>query len=234
LVFDSEFRGSRLNSSQWSKGFFGTGVTRGDNSDEEECYNPAQVVVAGDMLSLTAIAKTEACGGNIEPYASGMIMSYAKFSFIYGYMEARIWLPGAPYGIADWPAFWAVGPHWPSGGEIDVLEGVRGHACVHFITHHSPNPGACSQGTFARGWHTFAADWESTSITFYYDGKELFRDTSRITSAPMYLILNLAVAPLIASPVIVPAIMRVDYVRVWQHSERFAEGPRYPFGLRAR
>jgi hypothetical protein len=33
----------------------------------------------------------------------------------------------------------------------------------------------------------------------------------------MYLVLNLAISTMLSSPVVVPATMLVDYVRVWQH-----------------
>jgi beta-glucanase (GH16 family) len=213
-VFDSEFNGSSLDTSQWSTGWFGSGITQPVNSSEQECYDPAQVSVTNGELDLTAIAKTETCGGVTRPYASGIVTTDGLFSFTYGYMEARIWLPGSSE-IADWPAFWADGQNWPADGEIDVLEGLSGKACAHF---HNPagGPGACASGTFAGGWHTFAADWQPGSITYYYDGTEIWQDASGITSAPMYLIINLALYSSF-SPDSAPATMRVDYVRVWQH-----------------
>ena len=33
----------------------------------------------------------------------------------------------------------------------------------------------------------------------------------------MYLVLNLAISTTLSSPVVAPATMLVDYVRVWQH-----------------
>jgi len=30
-----------------------------------------------------------------------------------------------PTGCGTWPAWWLVGPNWPSGGEIDIIEGVN-------------------------------------------------------------------------------------------------------------
>ena len=213
LVFDSEFNGSSLDTSQWSTGWFGSGITQPVNSSEPQCYDPAQVSVANGELDLTAIAKAESCGGVARSDASGIVTTNGTFSFTYGYMEARIWLPGSG-SIADWPAFWADGQNWPTDGEIDILEGLSGQACAHF---HNPagGPGACASGSFAGGWHTFAADWEPGSIAYYYDGTMIWQTTSGITSAPMYLILNLALNDSASNTV--PATMRVDYVRVWQH-----------------
>jgi beta-glucanase (GH16 family) len=217
LAFDSEFNGTSLDTSQWSTGAWGAaGITAGEGTLEQECYDPAQVSVTNGALDLAAIANPETCGGVTQPYASGSVTTLGHFDFTYGYMEARIWLPGSGSSIADWPAFWTSSYDWPTTGEIDVLEGIGGQACAHF--HNAAGgPGTCITGAYPGGWHTFAADWEPGSVTYYYDGTEVWNDTSGITSAPMYLVLNLALSTAITSPDTAPATMQVDYVRVWQH-----------------
>lgn len=214
-VFSSEFNGSSLDPSQWSTGWFASGITTGANSLEQDCMDPAQVNVSGGSLNLTAIAKVETCGGISQPYASGMITTRGLFEFTYGYMEARIWLPGNT-SIADWPAFWLIGPNWPTSGEIDVMEGLGGSAQAHYHSSSGSLGPLIGQGTYVNGWHTFAADWEPGLVTFYYDGISI-GNLASASSYPMYLILNLALSTSITSPNTAPATMKVDYVRVWQH-----------------
>ncbi|MCJ1315309.1 hypothetical protein MMC15_000626 [Xylographa vitiligo] len=45
-------------------------------------------------------------------------------------------MPGSDCGI--WPAFWVVGPNWPSGGEIDIIEGVNIGVQDQMTLHTSP------------------------------------------------------------------------------------------------
>lgn len=40
-----------------------------------------------------------------------------------------------PTGCATWPAFWLVGPSWPSNGEIDIIEGVNTQTFVSTTLH---------------------------------------------------------------------------------------------------
>jgi glycosyl hydrolase family 16 len=216
MIFDDEFNNTSLNSSDWNTGWFGTGVTGPVNSAETDCYSPNQVSETGGSLNIAASQQSSTCNGTTEPYTTGLVNTNGKFQFTYGAFEARIWMPGTGGNtIDDWPAFWADGQSWPTDGEIDVVEGLSGSPCYHF--HYTGGgPGGCTTLTGAGGgWHTYAADWEPGSITFYYDGVEVGQQTTGVTSAPMYLILNLGVSN--GGPTLAPASMKVDYVRVWQH-----------------
>jgi beta-glucanase (GH16 family) len=221
LKFNAEFNGTSLDTTQWSTGWYGSGITAPANSMENDCYDPAQVSVGGGTLNLSLVQRAETCDGP-EPYAGSLVSTEGKFSFTYGFIEARVWLPGVPGNpgqVANWPGVWTDGQNWPEDGEIDIAEGVGGQVCAHF--HGPQNPdgiGAgggdgCASGNYANGWHTFAADWEPGKITYYYDGVDIGSVTSGITSAPQFIVLDNAVL----DPAHAPATMKVAYVRVWQH-----------------
>ena len=223
LKFDDEFSGASLDTADWSTGWYGSGITPPVNSAENNCYDPAQVAEGGGALSLTLIRKSESCGISDPLYATGLVSTRGKFSFTYGFIQARVWLPAAPGNpdyVANWPGVWADGQNWPDDGEIDVAEGINGHVCAHFHDAADSSPGispgggtGCPDGMYAGGWHTFAANWQPGMITYYYDGVDIGSVTSGVTSAPMFLILDYAAG----SPVQTPDTMKVDYVRVWQH-----------------
>lgn len=216
MVFSDEFNGSALDSSRWTPGWFGTGITGPVNSSETACYDSSQVTVPGDgSLHIALSSKSVTCGGTSRPYAGGLISSNGKFQYTYGYFEVRAYLPAASTGaIANWPATWNDGQSWPADGENDTMEGLGGQACYHF---HSPSggPGACASGNYS-GWHTFGSDWQAGSVTYYYDGVKVGQITTGITSSPHYLILDYTQGGY-GGPTVVPALMLVDYARVWQH-----------------
>jgi beta-glucanase (GH16 family) len=221
LTFDDEFSGTGLDTAKWSTGWYGSGITPPVNSTEEDCYDPAQVTEGGGALDLTLIRKSEDCGISDPVYAGALVSTQGKFSFTYGFIEARVWLPaaaGEPGDVANWPTVWTDGQSWPEDGEIDIAEGLHGEVCAHF--HGPADPKGvgvgrtgCPAGNYAGGWHTFAADWEPGIVTYYYDGVDIGSVTSGITSAPMFLILDYAAG----YPHQAPDTMKVDYMRVWQH-----------------
>ena len=223
LKFDGEFNGTGLDTAHWSTGWFGSGITPPVNSQEEDCYDPAQVAESDGALDLTLIQKSEDCGISDSQYATGLVSTKGKFSFTYGFIEARVWLPsvpGNPGEAADWPGVWLDGQNWPEDGEIDIAEGLGGRVCAHFHGPADPQGIAagggtgCPGGIYTDGWHTFAANWEPGIITYYYDGVDIGSVTSGVTSAPMFVVLDYAAG----HPFQAPATMKINYVRVWQHA----------------
>jgi Ca2+-binding RTX toxin-like protein len=213
LTFDDEF--NTLNTSHWGTNWLGApgAITKPINSAEQAAYDPAQVSVSDGYLHLGTDHKTVTVGSTTYNMVGGMVQSNDHFQQAYGYFEARIFLPGSNGDISNWPAFWLDGQNWPVDGELDIMEGLSGQAGWHF---HSPSggPGASSSADFT-GWHTYGALWEPGSVTYYYDGVEMGKITSGITSSPMYMILNNGVSDSIGGPTHVPSDMLVDYVHVY-------------------
>ena len=224
LSMDDEFgQDAALNTALWEPNWLGASdaaVTPPVNAKSESaCYDPAEVTVSGGLLNLNSEASACTVNGTTYPYRSGMVQTNGPgpvplFQQTFGAFEARIYLPAQPVGrIGNWPAFWADGQSFPTDGEMDIMEGLSGQACFHF---HSPSgaPGSCVSGDFT-GWHTYGADWENGSVTYYYDGTNVGSISSGITSAPMYVILDNAVGGS-GGQTLVPDDMQVSDVRVWQ------------------
>lgn len=216
LVFDDEFNGDSLDTARWSTGWLATGITPDVSNLGIDCDDPRQVAVSGGALRLTLVRETEQCGGTTQRYATGAVNSDGKASFLFGAFEARIYLPPTPSYVANWPAWWTDGQHWPADGEMDIMEGLFGRACYHLRYSATGASGSCA-GNAYNGWHTYAADWEPGSVTYYYDGVQVGQITdSGIDPAPQFLVLNYS-AEQGSGFTVAPATMQVDYVRVWQH-----------------
>jgi len=213
LVFSDEFNSTALDRTKWTPGWFGSGITGPVNSSELACYDSAHVTEAGDgNLHLKLDATPSSCGGHSKQYTGALISSNGLFQYAYGYIEFRVYLPAVGSGqIANWPATWSDGQSWPADGENDTMEGLGGPACYHF---HSSigGPGSCASGNYT-GWHTFASYWMPGVVTYFYDGVQVGKITTGITSVPQYLILEYTLSSSVGAAV--PNDMLVDYVRVW-------------------
>lgn len=216
LVFDDEFTGNSFDSSYWTT-CYPWGCTPNDPPREapfveRESYSPGNCSVSGGDLVLTATAAPAGSGG--RPYDSCLVQTYGKETFKYGYVEARIWLPGT---ASAFPAFWLVGAS-DQAQEVDILESFHGNEQVSENYHW--NGGAAGNTVLlpwaTTGWNTYAVDWEPGRITWYIDGTEVWQVTaSTVPAKDAFLVLDLAIdsyTPLAG----VPASMKVDYVRVWR------------------
>ena len=160
-------------------------------------------------------------------------------SWLYGYMEAAIWLPE---GKGTWPAFWMMPDDmsrgWPACGEIDILEEVGVHADYTSSSIHCQayNHVKGTQKTAERltagaesGYHVYGLEWTADYIRTYVDGKKLLEfkndqagnDDTWPFNKKFFITLNLAwggdwggMSGVDESAL--PCTMRVDYVRVYQ------------------
>jgi hypothetical protein len=240
-ILNEEFNGSALSTALWTAGWQHAGGISGPVS--ERCFSSNLVAVAGGTLQLQYENQSATCGSTHVEQVGGLVESnpndgvagHSGFSYSYGDVEWRVYLPGVAKSgcaggtcIANWPAVWSEPTDNTLTPEIDTMEGlpnfveeggkkveVKGSACFHF---HPPFPenGACASGSYA-GWHTFDSDWEPSGVTYYYDGKKVGELTSTGNrSQPQYLIMD-QMTPYGNDPKVVNQAMQIDYVRVWQH-----------------
>ena len=226
LKLDSRFNGSSLDTHLWQPGWYGTGITPPANFREADCYSSKNVGFPGDgSMHLAITPEPSECDGQTHPYTGAIVTSNPAnrrhgdgFQYTFGALQARVYLPADGSLIANWPAVWTIGRHWPTDGEDDIAEGLFGSVCFHFHSpgHATHGPGACAPRIQA-GWHTFASVWRPGSVTYYYDGLRVGEITIGVTDKPMFIVLDNTVwrdQPGTTRP----ASMRVAYVRVWQEA----------------
>lgn len=239
LVFNDEFNTLSLDSSTsdtetWRPVYYWGDRTLAGNAEQQLYVDPSwnnlQISahsVENGVLSLTAFETpdqmSDEAGG--LPYMSGMINSEQSFSQQYGYFEMRAQLPE---GQGFWPAFWMlpIDGGWPP--ELDIME-VLGHDTdTLYNTLHSNETGSKTMtggsttvADMSAGFHTYGVEWQKDSITFYFDGVEVFQTvTPADMHEPMYLLANLAVGGYWPgnpdASTTFPSSMKIDYIRAYQ------------------
>jgi beta-glucanase (GH16 family) len=213
-VFSDHFLGTILDVTHWSTCYYWDCTNR--SQPELEWYEASQVSVDNGTLSLTATpGQTHG-----TQYMSGMISSYGKFSFTYGYAQVVAMLPS---GQGLWSTFWTLpeAGGWPP--EIDIMENWAQTETIHVFLHDAQS--ASKQDsmlvpTLSDRFHTYGVDWEPGSISWYVDGTLQAHFAISITS-PEYLLANLAVAsnPGPDRAVRFPQSLQIRSIEVWQHPQ---------------
>jgi beta-glucanase (GH16 family) len=230
-VFEDDFDGSALNRAAWTTCYDWNlaGCTNAGNR-EIEWYLPGQVALGDGRLSLTAARRpTVGSDGKSYPWTSGMVSTGRDSwngtphrTFTYGYFAAAVKVPPESGML---PAFWMMPDTRYTPPELDIAEFIGGTKSVVMTVHWSDPSGhdvhlgkRYGAADFSGGYHVFALDWEKDSLTWYVDGVARFRTTGHVQDTPMELLLDLAVGYPAAPPASVDsAVMKVDWVRVWQH-----------------
>jgi beta-glucanase (GH16 family) len=242
LVWSDEFNGSLLDQSIWS-------FELGQFNDcvHYSTDRPANTRLTDGKLQL--IALKESYQG--YDYTASVIKTKHALYWRYGRIEASIKLPGSNGFV---PAFWLLPEDerygwWPSSGEIDIMEYPTNEISKIYGTIHSGAYNAFT-GSGSRGdtivipdiesaFHLYAIEWTPDKIGFFVDDDKYYtfnNDNSGFQTwpfdHPFYIILNMAVGGgWVGNPTastVFPAIMEVDYIRVYQNFEDFAiYGPDY-------
>jgi hypothetical protein len=84
-----------------------------------------------------------------------------------GLFIADFW--AMPHGCGAWPAYWMVGPNWPAGGEIDIVEGVHNSQSNELTLHTSDG---CNLDTKPSPLRTSAAVKSGEAFTSYIASTE--------------------------------------------------------------
>ncbi len=242
LTFDDEFSSLSLwdgTSGTWATDFWydplhGNGSTLDGNGEQEwyinSNYGKTDSVVPwhvkNGILTLTgnpAPSKIQPLINNYQ-YTSGAINSYHAFSQKYGYFEIRCKLPR---GQGVWPAFWLLAENgsWPP--EIDIFEVLGQQPTVLYTSAHIEQNGqevnygtATTVADMSKAYHRYAIDWEPDYMTWYFDGKAVYKlKTPSSMNVPMYIITNLALGGYwpgnVDSTTPFPSNLKVDWIRAY-------------------
>ncbi len=170
LVFDDGFQGSALNTSSWSPGWFGSGITGPLTPTSLECFDPAPgqaahrparprlPLEAGGLRRVTATLHR---GDRHDATASSPLpMGSSRCARVYR---------GRTASSTTGPIS---GPMGGTGRQTARWTSSRAWAAVHAsISTRSRGRRALRLRAPPSGWHTFGADWEPGRVTYYYDGR---------------------------------------------------------------
>jgi beta-glucanase (GH16 family) len=242
LVWSDDFNGSTLDQSVWS-------FELGQFNDcvQYSTDLPTNTRVTNGHLQL--IALKESYQG--YDYTASVIKTKHAVNWRYGRIEASIKLPGSNGFV---PAFWLLPEDetygwWPASGEIDIMEHPTNEITKIYGTVHSseynsftgsgPRGGTIDIADAESEFHLYAVEWTPEKVDFFVDDQKYYTFNNENNGFqtwpfdhPFYIILNMAVGGgWVGNPTkstVFPAIMEVDYVRVYQFFEDMAfNGPDY-------
>ena len=235
MTFDDEFNSLSLwngTSGTWRTTTLGGGPNSGNGELEwyiDSNYAPTASVkpwtVNNGVLNITAAPASPSIQPLIDnyQYTSGNLTTHDSFVQTYGVYEINAKVPA---GQGLWVDFWLLPENgsWPP--ELDVMEINGGNPTSLNTGIHTDSTGqvtAVGTGTpipnASTGFNTYTVDWEPNTITWYFDGNEVFQTaTPADMHQPMYMLIDLEVGGPYGNPNSItqfPANLQVNYVRAY-------------------
>lgn len=239
LIWSEEFDGTALDETKWS---YQRGGWNGANV--QNCYVDENTKVADGSLQITSKYEPGyECFNERKDFTSGFVQTKDRVDWTYGYFEAKVKVPASnstwpSFWMSPQEALY--GP-WPQSGEIDVFE-IKGHDMTKSYGNahwgNSATDKRQEKGTYefddATQWHVYAVEWNEGELKFYIDNQWYhtindFKAPNATThpgpfNVGFYIRLNMAVGgdyleephnDAIQNLEQLPAVMQVDYVRVY-------------------
>lgn len=178
LVFSDEFKDERVDFNKWTiNNTTSSRTPRPELGIDEFHWRPENVQEVNDNLVL----KVKKIGTNIMH--CGSVYSSKKYSFKYGYIEARIKV--ADIKKATHTAFWLqtlsvnnVDGSGNDGAEIDIFESAyiadQGASTIHIDGYgesHAENHIKYEAQGIHDGYHVWGLLWNEETLKVYYDGQ---------------------------------------------------------------
>ncbi|SMQ50828.1 unnamed protein product [Zymoseptoria tritici ST99CH_1A5] len=93
-----------------------------DYKNYEDCRDARLISNTSDNVIMRVDSTNKITGKDVRGRPSVRIESYKRYNHALIVLD----LDHMPGGICGtWPAFWTLGPAWPSHGEMDIMEGVH-------------------------------------------------------------------------------------------------------------
>jgi beta-glucanase (GH16 family) len=239
LVWSDEFDGEEIDGAKW---VHETGASGWGNNELQEYTDGNNTSLSDGILSITA--EKTGSGQNLGDYTSSRINSTE--SFTYGRFEVRAKMPdykGPGLWPAIWMLGSSIqeGTSWPLCGEIDIMEYVSWNpdnvsSAIHTESNNHTIGNAVTSGHVSlpsaeEEFHVYGLIWTYTYLKFYiddpgniiltYNKPGNYNQENWPFDSPFYFLLNMAVGGTFGGVEgvdddIFPAIMEIDYVRVYQ------------------
>lgn len=239
LVWHDEFNDGIVPSSDWTIENWAAGYV----NNELQTYTSKEVDGKRTLEIIDGILYINCFKGTDGKIYSGRMNARPETGWLYGYFEARIWLPK---GKGTWPAFWMMPSNvdwntnpWPYCGEIDIMEEVgvdpnEVSSSLHTGNYNHTKGTQKTHSMYCAGaeeeFHIYAVEWTEDQITTYVDGKVQLSATKASMGQDhdswpfhyaFYPILNLAWGGDWGGyngvdESALPVSMKVDYVRIFQ------------------